>query len=847
MSAARQARRGPAPIASFDRDVSDDPPREPRSAAASSCLRPPSPACPSAPRIDISRASSSSRHDSRDSSPEVALLAGEGGLCFREEGALELRSSTEELAFLEGRGGESGRGDGRRASDQPRHTRLASVGSHSSAVSEPAGGRLSVVSGVSRSPSPHRMLLETSFCGPRPLDGEPEVPLPATEASTSPALVYAPLVAAPVVAGSPVVDTLIADPPVAGPSVAGPPVADPPVAGPSCTLRPAVTSAPVHVDDDDRIERLEDVCGGDAVRIRLKPDTEYDEPARRPPATLRLPPGGPPLPTAAPPSPLAVTAPSSRKSSFCSLFRSSASPDSPPASSRSRRKKSLTETAGRARSESRSRGSVLALFRTSRRSSPVSTRVSPPPPVLPHVPPASPGERLKYYERAADDVIHIPLHTPPEERAPSPSPGHHDVAFRHPSPLPPGVPLRRTVLPDGSIIIPLHSPTEKIEFDVTPARTDRQETSSSGRVGVEIADGGGEQQVSVLVEPARRRRRRSFTTSLGDDECTFRTQLSVPDTPATEIQPDGTRSAPDDSPPTNDDTRSTEVLTKQIRTVKSPDEMRPVTDSPVEPLQSQLIGKSPDKTCPTARSPPDMSRAAVWSPDVTRVAVLSPDVTRAAAWSPDVTQAAAWSPDVSRPSAASPECTWSPDTSWPAVLSPDVPRHPGRSPSSESEPASESGPVDSAAVLDDECEKRRLVAAQESFEELPYVATTLPQERPLGEPILSVSERRGPLSLPARRPRPAAPVVHPPPGRPLAARLPWVQFEEIPERRPPPRRIETVSSPAAVYSYVPPDECRCECHHAAPAPAPDELPLLPDVATSRTTFLRYIHTSILIL
>lgn len=45
-----------------------------------------------------------------------------------------------------------------------RTSRISSVGSQGSAVS-----RLSAVSGVSRSPSPHKMLLETSFCGPKPL------------------------------------------------------------------------------------------------------------------------------------------------------------------------------------------------------------------------------------------------------------------------------------------------------------------------------------------------------------------------------------------------------------------------------------------------------------------------------------------------------------------------------------------------------------------------------------------------------------------------------------------------------------------------------------------------------
>lgn len=48
-----------------------------------------------------------------------------------------------------------------------RTSRISSVGSQGSAVS-----RLSAVSGVSRSPSPHKMILETSFCGPKPINSD---------------------------------------------------------------------------------------------------------------------------------------------------------------------------------------------------------------------------------------------------------------------------------------------------------------------------------------------------------------------------------------------------------------------------------------------------------------------------------------------------------------------------------------------------------------------------------------------------------------------------------------------------------------------------------------------------
>ncbi|KAH8420544.1 hypothetical protein KR009_011282 [Drosophila setifemur] len=167
---------------------------------------------PSTPRIELSRASSSSHHeeDSRESSPEnVFEQVGTGtlqetiGLGFREEGALELRSSTEELYFMDAEQKKEEQERIQQQQQQAKHSsphifkfddhqsylqqhqrkdsassevaallcisgrtsRISSVGSQGSAVS-----RLSAVSGVSRSPSPHRMLLETSFCGPKPVE-----------------------------------------------------------------------------------------------------------------------------------------------------------------------------------------------------------------------------------------------------------------------------------------------------------------------------------------------------------------------------------------------------------------------------------------------------------------------------------------------------------------------------------------------------------------------------------------------------------------------------------------------------------------------------------------------------
>lgn len=48
----------------------------------------------------------------------------------------------------------------------------------------------------------------------------------------------------------------------------------------------------------------------------------------------------------------------------------------------------------------------------------------------------------------------------------------------------------------------------------------------------------------------------------------------------------------------------------------------------------------------------------------------------------------------------------------------------------------------------------------------------------------------------------------------------WINFEEIPEKRKAPKRIQTIPRPedeiaktiSSGYSYVQPEECKCECH-----------------------------------
>ncbi|XP_012547695.2 titin isoform X1 [Bombyx mori] len=1020
----RQPRRGPAPIASFDHDVSDevrppsspetkqsfrlpeireDPAGSPRVTGGES-LAPPeqrarshsTPAAgglitPATPRIDISRASSSSHHDSRDSSPELALFAGNGGsedgrakleLGFREDGALDLRSSTEELAFLEGAPGEPRapppaveRRHSRKDSQSSeaallavsgRTSRLSSIGSQCSAHSALSGlsrtSRLSVVSGVSRSPSPHRMLLETSFCGPRPIENDPEIcaavveehlleiakmtvppPTPVdardhreirTEATVEKTVIRSSPSSATVSLASTPVAITVSVSTVTATHTTTPKVIVPEEKPPIESTEPASVTSPLPTEEEKRRKETNNRARAEErrarprlrrepsepevyksknrskniIRIKLKPDDEYEEepgteltlsyePDKSSgdykPAILEVDAGSSrairptELVGRAPPSPAPhqrrshresrtpspVGPPVSRKSSFCSLFKSRetiASPDSP--SDALRRKRSLTDGRSRSKSRDRSatptsaskiRGSVLSLFRTPRRSaaspSPSSREGSPivhqqrPLATSLQMERTRPVERLKYYEDTRDGIIHIPLRTPPDERPSSSAarcnsdvepkaieatvhrepvrPASAPVARTLPDSVPgpartPSKPIHRQVLPDGSIIIPLHSPTEKsyeidystpISIELTQdavAQHDTPVSTSNGISFTEDRDAADRSeasltkeqsiekvQISTPVDPKhvideghrKRKERIVFTTHVGSREQVFSTQFSITKTPSVTSEISG-------SFPSFHDVEDT-----RLPTVK---DVAPVTENG--------------------------------------------------------------------------NCDEIPKPSGSSVTTPhdavDAPRD-----SSESEPSSETAPPQGGS----EVERRGLVV-QESFEEeLPYVPTTLPMERPVALPMIPVRERAGvhvsaverpraappPTPRPRMPPPPPVPARDPPPADKLRIRLPrrsrtvsaaptarisrprtrsggdgtdlrpkeWIDFEDVPERRKQPKRIQTLPAGAVattpseetpgstgglVFSYVEPEHCRCECHgHAR---ADDQLPLLHD-------------------
>lgn len=237
-----------------------------------------------------------------------------------------------------------------------------------------------------------------------------------------------------------------------------------------------------------------------------------------------------------------------------------------------------------------------------------------------------------------------------------------------------------------------------------------------------------------------------------------------------------------------------------------------------------------------------------------------------------------------------------------------------------------------------EPERKGLVLQQDSFEdELPYVPTTLPLERSVAVPIVPVKQRSTfeMKTCPIERPRSTTPInpscleeyceevignvnvenitktieklkiilprddpaqrhskttsprktpsnpnwtafaekgistqrrssqeetlrpsqeeTTPPPLPPKGIQREWINFEEIPERRKPPKRIQTIPSRGnievpdsvlqenVVYSYVNPEDCKCECHEISarerekklaqeepPQVQEDELPLLED-------------------
>ncbi|XP_055854415.1 uncharacterized protein LOC129918089 isoform X2 [Episyrphus balteatus] len=475
---------------------------------------------PSTPRIELSRASSSSHHeDSRDSSPDNVFEQDTIGVGFHEEGALELRSSTEELFFMDPEAKKEEQEklqqqiqQARRSSPiifkfdehqnylqhhqrkdsassevaallciSGRTSRVSSVGSQGSAVS-----RLSAISGVSRSPSPHRMLLETSFCGPKPLENLVDgSSVSVVEAPTAEILEQVLLSRKHDPTQAVFAEGIKIE---SSPQKKKPPTS---ITNGDTKRKPTdvkrasrqTTSSSSKAVSSRAANRLtankspgqlvmgKTPSGSEYIRINLKPDHMYKDKGVAPnervvevavpgaektghhkkPISLslgrnaaidekRLTPSLSPKPSrhsalskeamgSRSPSPANVSV--SRKSSFCSLFKLKDSPDSPKDRVRSRSKSRDRSTPQSQNPTPNKQKSVLAIFKPkrgegkSKSSSPIDFDFER------HTPTASkdsametfqsagsrPSSRLRYYDKPADGKgIHIPLHTPPEEK-----------------------------------------------------------------------------------------------------------------------------------------------------------------------------------------------------------------------------------------------------------------------------------------------------------------------------------------------------------------------------------------------------------------------------------------------
>ncbi|GAB0092287.1 hypothetical protein DMENIID0001_072770 [Sergentomyia squamirostris] len=1149
----KQKRLGPAPIASVEDIGSSDEVRQKMESSGSGEARlpeirehPTTPGVTTAttsksaaggsnlghptPRIDISRASSSSHQDSRDSSPEnVFEQIGTGtlqesapfGLGFGEDGALELRSSTEELYFLEPEKGmqEREKPSQQGASQSPvlfkfdeqqqaclqqnqrkdsassevaallcisgRTSRISSVGSQGSAAS-----RLSAVSGVSRSPSPHRMLLETSFCGPKPLDAaidgglvtSTEPPTVETleqiilarkhdptqavlaegikidmstpkksEAKSNGSLIESTakrkeLSKTP--SGGGVVRGALAKKTAAAFGRREPPKAI--VGVTKCgTEYIRVKLKPDHLYPDNGLAVNETVINAPLSEVLKKPvslsltttDSKRTDEITRHPDQKTL---SSPKPARASalardsgsrsPSPATVTI--SRKSSFCSLFKgkeAAASPESPTVFHRKKSKEpDEVTTPSRTRSKSGDRGtpinqamltpskqkSVLAIFKP-RRSGSKSKSASPVEPeptsgiemvVVDYAAsqPPRPKSRLRYYDTPLDgNTIHIPLHTPPDEKDDLrmlPQTHSQPVvsvtsSISRRSPPPPNDSIQslpeRFVdkskphvieYPDGSIRIPLHSPTEAREreslWSVEAQRhssQESQETVISTQVTLErprkvskpsltdmeplpVLENGSIIGAKMSIPPSappptpasatmttapaiREKKHIVFTTKIGSgsEEQLFCTQFSLskteslssqlseqtsqiesPKEPITSTKPDPITQ--EETPPrlvrrqkdsSEESRRKSKSSSQSTESIKE----EPITTQCSVTVQMPQQSKMREEVINTQRHSRYFENIEQIMEEQRKIhqamqqKKLEPTVEEKA------TITTAETPKtLSKPSSAD-EC---PPGESPEHKIKEEGRKKETTPRMESlRGSSESDREDATDATDvrarhhlarsiaEDHESAGLVSQESYDDELPYVPTTLPEERPIGVPLIPIKERvhMELRTCPVERPRsttpinpscleeycgtpgpetpePATPKLRislprrdsrgearssknksprristpsgkswfefaeqgikgvggdssrrssgqpeddtPPPPLPPRKSQPsvtqWINFENIPEKRKPPKRITTLPSakdsrsgtpPHQVqYNYVNPEECQCECHES---------------------------------
>ncbi|CAL7941071.1 unnamed protein product [Xylocopa violacea] len=930
-----QRKLGPAPIASFE-DLSDEVENGEPAARMPGIVEVTTPATPgsslktpSTPRIDISRASSSSHHEdsnSRDSSPERELLAGgepppgcKLTLGYKED-AQDLRSSTEELDLqdpvheqdlrreskkLAKRRKEdgslsdySGKQLDRERKDSNcseivllnisgRTSRLSSVGSQGSGAS----GKLSVVSATSsRSPSPHKCLLETSFCGSKPTLAdnliEPSKPetddlekiLLKREADTTKALIPESIKVS-------MVDGNLKPDPLDKPRRRG------------REERKEIFKREVEIT-----KRVLEKVNIEVPIVKKSMETEntttsqQQQPARsqaqevQKPATLdfndkrkkaqnfkeivQTTPtassvtGSPKLPRhqkvrdlegSRTPSPSSV----SRKSSFASLFKartdsSVLSPESPSPSTKPRRSltskiKDTTESL-RSRSKSRERVTVDkgsgSLKKDSKNKGVFSSTLSL----------FKKRERKKSYDEAIATSCGTDLDTTGGHPSLE-SIGHVEFRFN----------AEKESRKDDSIFISLHAddrnyeealPSESVSIPLETPTKLLDEYESEPRTGSIVTE------VSIEHYPPPSRIKTEAMIETTSRSYSRDSQIPQSTSKDSEIS----RSSSKDSK------LSSHVKTGETtaRSSSSVEDKPPVEHRMSSSTSKDSIGKT-EATKPKRRSkevqqlvePPERIEE-----DVSRQKQVKEHVQQ-------VQSVENKRPDSLDEGLKAPEAL----VKTPSVIS-DLDHN-----SSESERDSEIEFIRNKAekLAEELPDERKGLFYEESFEEdLPYVPTTLPMEKSVAIPILPVKQRLQEVrTIPIERPRSTTPInptlldefvmqtslderrvekmrislprkesfklksprkhtantfmefagkvpdggwkgsnagksPSPPPLPPRASARPsnWINFEEIPEKRKAPKRIQTIpraedEAKSGGYSYVQPEECRCECHEEA--------------------------------
>ncbi|XP_057328703.1 uncharacterized protein LOC130669698 isoform X3 [Microplitis mediator] len=961
LPSSHQRKLGPAPIASFE-DLSDEvengestTARMPGIIEVTTPITPGSSLkTPSTPRIDISRASSSSHHEdsnnSRESSPERELLAGAEppagttlSLGYKED-AQDLRSSTEELDLQDPVHAQDLKRDSKRARRKKedgtqsecgislkhererkdsncseiillnisgRTSRLSSVGSQGSGVS----GRLSVVSATSsRSPSPHKCLLETSFCGSKPTLAETsietskpetedlEIMLLKREADTTKALIPE-SIKVPMVGGNLKPDPL--DKPRRRGYEERKEIFKREVEITKRVLEKVNIEVPI-IRKPQKVEERDVKTGVEVQKPvtldfndKRKKAQNFKDVVQTTPSIGSLS-GSPKLPRhqkvrelegSRTPSPSSV----SRKSSFASLFKTrtevnALSPESPSPTPSAKPRRSLTSKIKdtteslRSRSKSRERTSVdkgstknknvftstLSIFKKRERKKSIQYDggSTPDHELMGHPSLESIGNVEFRFEADRpsrnEDSIFISLHA--DSR-------NYEEA-----------------LPSESVSIPIETPTKLLDEYENEPRTGNIVTEASIehqgsgiRIRTEaMIESTGREEVQSPLRPSTSKDSQLSKSSSKDSRVSIQTakHIEVPSRP-------GSAEVGKSS-----DAKSVSVSSRDSVESKSRVAGEPIVKPKRKSKESVSRVESKSKVV-ESKSNGDKSKSGIEIDGLSineesQLRITESDKKNKV--NGTESSSCKLPPETDKSSESTQRLSESLMVKsqdglvkTPSVVS-DLDHN-----SSESERDSEIDFVRNKVVkvVSDELpDERKGLFNEESFEEdLPYVPTTLPMEKSVAVPMLPVKQRLQEVrTIPIERPRSTTPInptlldefvmqtshddkradkmkislpredsfklksprkhsmntfsefaervvpdavkraagKSPSPPPPLPPRAPavrptnWVNFEEIPERRKAPKRIQTIPRPEedskAGYSYVQPEECRCECH-----------------------------------